>query len=174
MVKSKIAFWLFQNSVKIPKTIQEDEQGTKKKAFVKNLAWRKSFAQFLKRKRYHSPAVTSASQQQQIHQHQQQQTSPGNNNNNDFAPTDPVPESRNGISALGQQQTKVLDISTGTEDLLLTSQTGESIKMITTTMSPVPVENITTGQFYASFSYLMGMLQIWLKCMKVSAILFNV
>lgn len=134
----------------------ETEQGAKKKAFVKHLAWRKSFAQFLKRKRHHSPLVTPAPKQQhnqQIHQRHQQHPSPGNNNNNDLALTGSLPESRNGIPALGHMQTKALDISTGNEDLLMNSQEGENIKIAATTLSPIPMENIVTGQSYFYFRF---------------------
>ncbi|KAK3710673.1 hypothetical protein RRG08_009710 [Elysia crispata] len=63
-----------KNSInKFPKIIPDAEQGLKKKAFVKNLAWRKSFAQFLKRKRYLNSSSNTPTPQHQRQQQQQQQ-----------------------------------------------------------------------------------------------------
>lgn len=150
-----------QNSInKCQKITPGSEEGGKKKIFTKNMAWRKSFAQFLKRRRYHSHAATAPQQQQPISHHpllhqnqhqnqhqQQQQPSPGNNNNNDLAHVDPTPVSRNGISALGQQPNKLTDLSTGTEDhTVVTSQDVDNFKLATT-LSSVPVENNVIGMF---------------------------
>ena len=54
--------------------IPDADQKGKKKTFVKNMAWKKSFAQFLRRKKHHSPIPTSTQslQQQQSNQSQPQ------------------------------------------------------------------------------------------------------
>ncbi|XP_013071403.2 serine/threonine-protein kinase par-1-like isoform X2 [Biomphalaria glabrata] len=125
------------------KITASSEGGGKKKSFTKNMAWRKSFAQFLKRKKYHHGQVITTPPQQQYQHHllqrsPMQQPSPGNNNNNDFSHGEPLP--RNGTTVLvNQPQSKVTDVSTGTE--IATTQDLDNLKLATTTLSSVPVEN---------------------------------
>ncbi|XP_035827337.1 uncharacterized protein LOC101853251 isoform X2 [Aplysia californica] len=157
-----------KNSVnKCHKITPDPDQSGKKKTFVKNLAWKKSFAQFLKRKRYHSPIATTTQPQQQLplghqpqQQQQQQQQQPlvhqvqqhqhiqhqpaGNNNNNELLAPDPQPVSRNGMSVLVQQPAKLADASTGAEDPLLGPHEGENCKIHTTTFTSAPVESTMT------------------------------
>ncbi|KAH9492509.1 hypothetical protein Btru_046294 [Bulinus truncatus] len=131
-----------KNSISSKITLSSEEGG-KKKSFTKNMAWRKSFAQFLKRKKYHHGQVITTPPQQQyqrhlLHQPQMQQPSPGNNNNNDFSHGEPLP--RNGTSVLiSQPQSKITDISTGTE--ITATQDLDNFKLTTANLSSVPVEN---------------------------------
>ena len=153
----------FQNSMnKCHKHNPDTETRGKKKTFVKNLAWKKSFAQFLRRKRYHSPVpMTTQPQQHQPLTYQppllqqtthQQHTSHGNNNNNDFQPS-PPPELRNGIPlpAMVIQPSKVSDSSTGAEDHVISSHEGDNGKI--NPFPSAPMETAISGDYLYWFVY---------------------